>query len=169
MKGNMANDFEPVSYFKELTEKNKLCKGKKFKAVQCSGPENLEGVLSEYRKTANFIVIDETSGNSIFFTRPGWQTRKDTTIWVLAGYRQDDMEDRSKKLEMCREIFRQFISRLIRDKDSGKYGDSLAFLDLSSILYKELPRYSFNGATGLYFMIANNIPTDLRYDETAWE
>lgn len=176
MKGNMERiermEWDPVKYFTELTRKNKLCKEHKFKAVTCSGPENLEGLLSEYRRTSNFIVIDETSGNSVFNTKPGWQTRQDTTVWVLAGYSQNDMDDRKEKLEMCRRIFRQFLSRLIYDKDKCWHRidePNLEFLDLNSVLYKELGRYSFNGATGLYFMIANNLPTDLRYDEQAWE
>lgn len=45
----------------------------------------------------------------------------------------------------------------------------LMFLDLSNILYKELGRYSINGACGLYFMIDNETPTDLTYQTDEWK
>lgn len=45
----------------------------------------------------------------------------------------------------------------------------LMFLDLSNILYKELGRYSINGACGLYFMIDNEAPTDLTFKQNEWE
>lgn len=56
---------------KWLTEHNLLCKQNGFKAVTASGPENMEGVMAEYRKTENFIVIDDTSDNRVYSGRPG--------------------------------------------------------------------------------------------------
>lgn len=60
-------------------------------------------------------------------------------------------------------------SRLIYDKNSMLYGDSLEYLDISSIYSKELPRYSMNGVTGLYFMVNNDEPVDLTFNADEWQ
>ena len=43
------------------------------------------------------------------------------------------------------------------------------YLATERVYYKELGRYSFNGATGLYFMIENDVPTNLIYNDDEWE
>lgn len=164
----MANiEFNIIDYVTALTENNRLCVDNRFKAVTCSGPDNLEGVIEEYRRTANFIVIDDTTDNNVFCTRPGFQTRSVYTVWVLASYNQKDLQERADKMQLCRTVFRQFLSKFIKDKAEMAYPD-MVFLNLDNVMYKELPRYSFNGVTGLWFMIANDVPTDLRYVEEEW-
>lgn len=168
----MANNvkvFNPLEYFAILTEKNKLCKANKFKAAYCSGPDNIEGLMAEYRKTENFIVIDDMTDNNIHNNRPGWFTKSVYTVWVLASTTYNNPEKTKERMNLCRRIFKQFLSRMIADKDKMKYGNGMDYLELNRVYYKELGRYSFNGATGLYFMIEHDIPEDLRFNEDEWE
>ena len=58
-------NFDPLAYFEQLAGKNRLCKSKGFMPVFCSGPDNIEGIMSEYRKKENFIVIDDMTDNII--------------------------------------------------------------------------------------------------------
>ena len=75
---------------------------------------------------------------------------------------------RKQRMDLCRRVFRQLLSRMVRDKQLLVYGDSLFYLALDRIYYKELGRYSLNGCTGLYFMVENDVPTDLTYNEDEW-
>ena len=85
LNGSMARtEFNPIDYFLQIAGENKLCTENKFKAVRCSGPENIPALLDDYRKTANFIVVDDTTDNVVFGTRPGYQTRTVMSVWVLA-------------------------------------------------------------------------------------
>ena len=79
------------------------------------------------------------------------------------------MADREEKLNICRYIFRQFLSRPLHDKEYQKFGDQLEYLNLNQVYSTELGRYSMNGCTGLYFMLTSDEPTDLQYDESAWQ
>lgn len=165
----MKKEFEPLAYFEQLTQKNKLCKANGFKPVFCSGPDNIEGIMAEYRKTQNFIVIDDMTDNNVHNNRPGWFTKSVYTVWVLAGVTYNDPAGRKESMALCRKIFKQFLSKMIKDKAQMVYGQAMFYLNLDKVFYKELGRYSFNGATGLYFMIENDIPEDLRFNADEWD
>ena len=61
----MENNFNPIDYFTSLAEKNKLCRDHDFKVLACSGPESIEGLIGEFRKTANFVLVDDTTDNNV--------------------------------------------------------------------------------------------------------
>lgn len=170
MSGSMAStEFNPIDYFLQLTEENLLCFENKFKGVRCSGPENIPALIDDYRKTANFVVVDDTTDNVVFGTRPGYQTRTVITVWILSQYDFNDNIEREQKLNLCRRVFKQFLSRMLVDFQNDEITRGVIFLDTDNITYKELGRYSLNGVTGLYFMANIDKPTDLRYDETQWK
>ena len=87
-------EFNPIDYFLQIAGENKLCTENKFKPVRCSGPENIPALLDDYRKTANFIVVDDTTDNVVFGTRPGYQTRTVISVWILAHYDFNDNQER---------------------------------------------------------------------------
>ena len=68
----------------------------------------------------------------------------------------------------CRQLFRQFHSRMIRDKYIYEDLD-LSFLNVSKIYARELGEYFISGCTGLYFMVELTEPTDLCYKEDEWD
>lgn len=163
------NTFNAYDYFKKLADTNKLAQANNFKACFCSGPEGINDVMQEFRKYANFIMIDDTTSQNTYSKGVTFFDKNVYTVFILASYTFDDMRDREEKLNLCRRIFRQMHSRLIHDKNTMEYGDSLEYLDVSSIYSKELPRYSMNGVTGLYFMINNDEPVDLTFNEDEWQ
>jgi len=165
-----TNDpFDALSYFESLAQSNKLAKDNKFVSSFCSGPESIQGVMEQFRKTSNFIMIDDTTDSNTISNNVGWFTKNVYTVFILAGYKYDDMKDRQAKMELCRKIFRQFMARMIKDKSDYVYDDKLEYLNLDNVYSKELGRYSMNGVTGLYFMINNDEPTDLEYNAEEWE
>ena len=60
-------------------------------------------------------------------------------------------------------------SRLISDRQKMKYGDALEYLDVDTVYSEEFSSYAMNGLTGLFFMINNEEPVDLEYDDNDWE
>lgn len=164
----MAKDLFPaLEYFTQLAKSSRLAQDYKFYPCLCSGPDSIQGVMENFRKQQNFIMVDDTTSQQTFSNGVGYFRRDVYTIFILAHYRVDDMIDREDKLNLCRQIFRQFHSRLLHDRD--ELGDDrLTFLQLNNVYSSELPRYSYNGVTGLYFMIQNEEPIDICYDESEW-
>lgn len=171
LKRNMESNeqFNAPAYFKKIAESNKYAKDNNFKACFCSGIEGIQGVLQSFRKTANFVMIDDTTAQNTHSEGVGYFDRNTYTVFILAAYREDDMEDRQTKLNICRKLFRQIHSRIIYDRDNFKYGDALAYLDVGHVYSKELSKYAMNGVTGLYFMVNNEEPVDLTYNVDEWE
>ena len=160
--------FDALAYFKEMGDKNKLCRQNNFFVGFASGPDALDIIMSEYRDYANFILIDDTTAANTFCSKPGWFDRNDYTVWILAGFNYQDPLDYDAKLKLCRRIFKQFLSKMIHDKATYKYGNALTFLHTENVYSMEFGRRSFNGATGVMMKINNDEAVDLRFDEDEW-
>jgi hypothetical protein len=168
MERNRAS-FDALAYFKEMGEHNKLAQENNFYVGFSSGPDALDIIMSEYRDYANFILIDDTTAANTFCSKPGWFDRNDYTVWILAGYDYQDEESYKRALNLCRVIFRQFLSRMIHDKAELVYGNALTFLHTEQVYSMEFGRRSFNGATGIMFKVNNDEAADLRYNEEEWQ
>lgn len=166
----MASDkvFDALAYFENLAKTNKLAKEFDFFPCFCSGPDGIEDVMQNFSKYKNFIMIDDTTSQNTYSKGVGFFDKNVYTVFILAGHRWDDMKDREEKLNLCRRIFRQFHSRMIHDKIDMVHGDMLEYLNTNSIYSKELPRYSMNGVTGLFFMVNNDEPVDITYNAEEW-
>lgn len=161
------NFFDGHEYFKDLTEKNKLAKANAFFSCSCSGINSLQDVLENFRKQSAFVCIDDTNDASTEQIGGGWFKKRTFTVFLLIRYKFDDMKDRAEKLDICRQIFRQFHSRMIHDKYLYEDMDK-SFLNVSRIYARELGEYFISGCTGLYFMTEISEPTDLRYNAEEW-
>ncbi len=158
--------FDALKYFETLAKKNSLCVEKGFKPVFCSGPDSIEGVMQQYQKTANFVMIDDTTAENLYSEGVSYFKRRVYTVFILASYKWDDMKDREDKLNLCREIFHQFTRRMIWDRARRENeDDDITFLNVEKIYSKEFGRYTMNGVTGLYFMVNNDEPLSMEYED----
>lgn len=158
--------FDALTYFETLAKKNRLCVEHGFKPVFCSGPDSIEGLMQEFQKTANFVMIDDTTDQNLYSEGVSYFKRRVYTVFVLAAYRWDDMEDREEKLNLCRRIFHQFVRRMIWDKAQREnVDDDITFLNVEKVYSKEFGRYTMNGVTGLYFMVENDEPESMEYED----
>ena len=164
----MEQQFDALKYFEKLGKSNRLAVTNKFVVDYCSGPEGLDAAMANYRTASNFIFIDDTTSANTFNNKVSWFDRNVNTVFIIAGYNQRKENDREEKLRLCRAIFRQFLSKIIYDKQQYVYGGQMVFLDTSSVYSTEFGRYSFNGATGLWFQIRNDEPVDLVYHQEEW-
>ena len=161
--------FDALEYFAQLGRSNRLAKENGFVVDFCSGPGALEPMMAEYREAKNFIFVDDTTSGNTFSNKVGWFDRNVYCVHILAGYDYGDAESYNQALRLCRRIFRQMLSRLIRDKETYRYGNAMIYLNTANIYSNEFGRYSFNGCTGLFFQIQNDEPTDLVYEAKDWE
>ena len=161
--------FDDLQYFVEMAGKNKLVKENGFYCGFCSGPEGLDQVMAEYRDHANFFLVDDTTSGNTFGAKPGWFDRKVYAVYIIVGYELGNEEKYKVALNLARRIFKQILSRVICDKATMKYGQALMYLNLESVFTHEYGRYSFNGATGLFFQLQNNEPLNLVFDPNEWE
>ena len=160
--------FDAIAYFTAITNENKLARQSGFIPVTVSGPQNLEGLFEEYRDNDRFVAISDTSTGNIE-SRGGvdaFSKRRAYTVWILSAYDYDNMADRQRELELCRELFRQFCSRILHDK--YEYSEQMMFIDTHSIPNQELSRYYLSGLTGLFFTIYVSEPVSLEYDDSEW-
>lgn len=165
----MEKQFDALEYFAGIARKNKLVKDNGFAVDFCSGPDALEPVMQEYRDAQNFILIDDTTSGNTFSNRVGWFDRNVYCVHILAGYEYGDAESYNRAVNLCRDVFRQLLSRVIRDKESNEWGHRLMYLNTQNIYSNEYGRYSFNGCTGLFFQVQNDEPTELVFNAEEWE
>lgn len=161
--------FDALAYFAELGKKNRLAKSRGFVVDFCSGPGALEPMMAGYRDAQNFIFIDDTTSGNTYSNKVGWFDRNVYCVHIIAGYDHGDADSYNEALKLCRRIFRQMLSKVIRDKESYRYADRMMYLNTSNIYSNEYGRYSFNGCTGLFFQVQNDEPTDLVYDDDEWD
>ena len=121
--------FDALEYFAELGERNKLAKQNGFVVDFCSGPDALVPMMAEYRDAQNFIFVDDTTSGNTFSNKVGWFDRNVYCVHILAGYEHGNSESYKQALRLCRKIFRQFLSKVIKDKEKYKYGNKLMYLN----------------------------------------
>ena len=161
--------FDALAYFADLASKNKLARENNFHVDYCSGPGGLEPAMQGFRQYQNFIFIDDTTAANTFSNKVGWFDRNVYCIHIIAGYRHGDAGSYNQALRLCRQIFRQFLSKVIHDRETYAYGTKLMYLNTQNVYSSEYGRYSFNGATGLFFQLQNDEPTNLVYHDNEWE
>lgn len=158
--------FDAQGYFRQLTEHNKLALQYAFYPCSCSGINSLEDMLLNFQNKGAFVAVDDTNDSNISRQGAGFFAKRTITVFVLRRYKFGDMASRKDSLDICRKLYRQFISRLL--VDSMKMDNDFTYLNTDRIFYRELGEYFLNGLTGLYFMVDVNEPEDLKYDATEW-
>lgn len=163
------NHFDAVAYFTAMTMHNRLAVERGFMPVVISSADNLEGLFEEYRNADRFVAVSDTSSGNL--SSPdgtyGFSKRRAYTVFILSAYDYDDMLSRQKELELCRELFHQFVSKIIRDK--YMYEEKQMYFDTHAIPNQEIGRYYLSGMTGLHFTLYVQEPVDLVYDEEQWQ
>lgn len=160
--------FDAFSYFRDLTKQNKLTSELRFTSTTCSTPASFEGMLQNMAKSKNFVVIDDTNEGNVAINGDGSYRKVITyTVWILMRYKQFDMNDRQEKLNTCRKIFRQFLSKIVIDKYSWQ-NDYNTYTLSDQIDSREIGAYFINGLTGVEFHLDVSEPLDLEYNYEEW-
>lgn len=147
-----------------MTEANILARENEFVFSVVSGLNGLEEALQNTQAN-NFVLVSDTAdGYMELNTSP--HARRIITVFLAMSHAPEDMPRRQKCLSTMRELFRQFMSRLIPEKT--KLEQNYIYLD-SRISFNEVDRYFFKGCACAYFQIAVDIYFDLLIRPDEWD
>ena len=152
-------------FFEGLTRSNRLAQNIGFKFCRVSGLEGFEEALENMQRSKAFVCVsDIANGYTELHNTP--RTRRVKTVFLAMRHRIDDMQARLECIETLRELFRQFMSKLILEKT--KLEQKCIYLD-PRISFNEIDRYFFSGCACAYFQIAVDVFTDLRFNSNEWD
>ena len=158
-------NWDAVAFFEHLSNTNKLAQKEGFLFCRVSGLEGFEECIHALQSTANFIAVsDIAQGYTELNTTP--HTRRVKTVFLAMRHALDDMEARQQCMDIMRELFRQFMSLLIKEKT--RVEEQHIYLD-PRISFQEIDRYFLSGCACAFFQVATDVYTDLRYNQEEWD
>ena len=150
-------NWDATAFFASLTETNKFAK--------VSGLDGFEEALQQLQSATAIIAVSDISQGYIEVNNSP-RTRRVKTVFLAMRHAIDDMAARQLCMDTMRELFRQFMSKLILEKTKQEQHN--IYLD-SRISFQEIDQYFFSGCAYAFFQIAVDTYTDLRYDPTEWQ
>ena len=87
------------------------------------------------------------------------------TVFLMKRHKLNDMNARAACMEQMRELFRQFMSALFKERT--RINEGLLYLD-PRVQFQEIERYFAAGAACAYFQIALDTYTNLVYRDEEW-
>ena len=157
--------WDATGFFEHLTATNRLAKVAGFTFCQVSGLDGFEEALDNMQHSTAFVCVsDIANGYTELHNTP--RTRRVKTIFMAMRHKIDDMDARLDCIKTMREVFRQFMSKLILEKT--KLENHCIYLD-PRISFNEIDRYFFSGCACAWSQVAVDVFTDLRLNPDEWE
>lgn len=160
----MDKNWDALEYFSTLTAGNRLARREKFECCSCSGLEGFHEALAEMQSTLNFVCVSDSSDGAMSLANTP-SVRRVRTVYLAMRHAVADMKARQECLDIMRELFRQFMSHLLRE--STKLSEGNLYLD-QRINFTEIESYFFSGCACAYFQIAFDQYTSLAYNADEW-
>lgn len=157
-------NWDAAAFFEILTTQSRLAQSEGFVFCRVSGLEGFEQAVNEMQNHTAFVCVSDIADGYIEMNNTP-RTRRVKTVFFAMRHAAEDMEARAECMERMRELFRQFMSRLLPEK--VRLEQNCIYLD-TRITFNEIDRYFFSGAAGAYFQIAVDVYTDLRYNGNEW-
>lgn len=160
--------WDAFGYFSKLCKENKLCREYGFVPVRVSSLAGFEGAIGKFQNSPNLLCIEDESDGQINLNNTAHSVFV-KTVYLSMRHPADPVngqELRRQRLETMREIFRQFMSRLCKERTKLQQG--FLYID-NTVKFHEIPGYFFNGAACAYFNISIGMYPDLIYRSDEWE
>ena len=110
------NSWNATAFFQNLVVRNKFATAHGFTFARVSGLEGFEEALQNMQSTTAFVCVSDMSQGYIALANTP-RTRRVKTIFLAMRHAIDDMEARLSCMEALRELFRQFMSKLILERE----------------------------------------------------
>ena len=163
MENNKFN-WNAAQFFEELTANNLLAQKENFTFCRVSGLDGFEEMLHNMQSSTAFVAVSDIAhGFTELNNTP--RTRRVKTIFFAMRHKIDDMSARQECMEIMRELFRQYMSRLILERT--RLEQNCIYLD-PRISFNEIDRYFFSGCACCYFQVAVDVFTDLCLNSDEW-
>jgi len=163
---DVANfNWDATEFFERLTLLNKFAKSLGFRFARVSGLEGFQDAVSSFQSRVPFVAASDIS-QGVLYTDNSPHTERVKTVFIAYPHSQMDMKAREAAMDKIRELFRQFMSRLILEKTLLE--EHCIYLD-DRIALTEIDRYAFSGMACAYFQLRISTYTDLRYNPDEWQ
>lgn len=157
-------DWDASTFFRKLTETNKLTTTAGYRFAEVSGLSGLEDYIEQVQTALAAICVSDTSpGYTEINNTP--HTRRVKTVFLMKRHALGDMEARQAAMDEMREIFRQFMSVLLKERTRIQEG--IIYLD-PRVQFTEIEPFFALGAACAYFQISVDTYTYLVYNENEW-
>ena len=157
-------NWDATAYFRGLVEHNKLAKSKGYRFAMVSGLAGLEEYIEQAQTaTAAVCVSDISPGYTEMNNTP--HTRRIKTVFLMKRHALNDMKARQACMDEMREIFRQFMSALFKERTRIEQG--IIYLD-PRVQFTEIEQYFAMGCACAYFQVSFDVYTNLVYRESEW-
>lgn len=158
--------FDAVEFFRHLTEHNRLAKKYGFRFSVVSGIDDFGDTLDNLQSRTPLVCVSDTSdGQFDLANAPGLSSVKTVFMFMPHGIVEDWMEARRRCFNVMRELFRQFLSVLIRESAKLRLGG--LYLE-PTVHFTELDRLFFSGGACAYFNIMVGQTADLSLNPDEW-
>lgn len=155
--------FDPVAYFTQLHDEL-LATKYDYAFCRVSSLNNLEEVLEGYKRNTKFFAIEDAEDGQTFRgAGAGYFERRFYTVYLLHRHKYGDMTARATILGETRAIFRDLLSRMIKDKLT------IQGLSVENIRFYEVPPAFAAGTGGIYFTFTVENPVNLVYNANQWD
>ena len=157
--------WDATAFFQSLTSTNKFAQSHSFTFAKVSGLDGFEEALNQLQSSTAIVAVSDISQGYIEVNNSP-HTRRVKTVFLAMRHALGDMTARQECMDTMRELFRQFMSKLILEKTKQEQHN--IYLD-PRISFQEIDQYFFSGCACAFFQIAVDTYTDLRYDPTEWQ
>lgn len=155
--------FDPIAYLQTVHSKLKATKTK-YKFCRISGIAALEEVLQNFKREKYFFAIDDSQDGLTFRgAGGGYFERRPYSVFILGKADYGNMDQREAVLAEAKVIYRNILTKLIKDKLAIKV------IDMETIRFYEVPPAFASGCSGLYFIFTVENPVNLQYDTAEWD
>ena len=157
-------NWDATAYFRDLLHRNKLAREKGYRFAMVSGLAGLEEYIEQARTATAAVCISEISpGYTEMNNTP--HTRRVKTVFMMKRHAINDMKARQACMDEMRELFRQMMSVLFKERTKIEQG--ILYLD-PRVSFQEIEQYFAMGCACAYFQVAFDVYTNLVYRPEEW-
>lgn len=158
-------NWDSTEFFERLTRENRFARSLGYTFCRVSGLDGFQDALARFKSRKPLVAASDIS-QGVLFTDNSPHTERVKTVFLGYPHAVDDMTARETAMDRNRELFRQFMSRLILEKTALE--EHTIYLD-DRISLSEIDRYAFSGMACAYFQIKVSTYTDLRFNPEEWQ
>lgn len=157
-------NWDATSYFEDLVSRNVLAQAQGYRFARVSGLQGLEDYIATAQKvTAAVCVSDLSPGYTELNNTP--HTRRVKTVFLMKRHALGDMKARQRCMDEMRELFRQMMSVLFKERTRLEQG--VLYFD-PRVQFTEIEQYFAMGTACAYFQIGFDVYTNLVYRPEEW-
>lgn len=164
MNGSHFLDWNAAEYFRNLVSQNKFAQENGFRFRVVSSLEGFYDLVSDVQNKAPILAVSDVSSGTVHINNSP-RARRIKTVFLAMRHRADDPGARAKCMQSLQELFRQFMSRLILERE--RLAEGCIYVD-PDISFVEVDKYFFSGCACAYFQIAVDTYADISLNKEEW-